>query len=272
MDNFPRNLRQLCTLKKSISEVCREIGINRQQFNRYLTGATRPSGNNLYRIARYFGVTVEELFLPNAEFGEVISLAGIQVNTAGHDRLGHLLNEAVHRKVRNLRKYIGYYQSYFVSPERNGRIASAFISMYEAGGLICSKSYERSHGDEQSSRYFSKYEGLVSESHNCIFVVEFEVLSKDAIVETILFKPYRRQLSYLSGLTMGMDGERKPFCTPIIWKYLGSSPDIRLGMARAISYALDDPAIDATVRKLLTQPVTSSLPVIIGSDWYLDAT
>ena len=45
------NLRQLCRQRRSTSEVCRAIGINRQQFNKYLSGAAVPSSFNLARIA-----------------------------------------------------------------------------------------------------------------------------------------------------------------------------------------------------------------------------
>ncbi len=268
MDDFPRNLRHLCNAKKSISAVCRDIGVNRQQFNRYLSGATKPSGNNLYKIAGYFDVSVEALFLPAREFAEVVGFAGEEDQAGGRDRLIRLIQKAVHRKIKNLRRFVGYYQSFFVSPERGGMIASAFISLYEVDGVIYSKSYERPQTGGTTGRYFSKYEGVVSESSNSIFIIEFEVLSKDAIVETILYKPYRRQLEYLSGTTMGMDFNRKPFCAPIIWKYLGVSPDIRRGLARAGTYSFDDPAIDASVRKLLSQPIKGGLQLITGSDWY----
>ena len=42
IDAFTVNLRAACATRRSISEVCREIGINRQQFNRYISGEARP--------------------------------------------------------------------------------------------------------------------------------------------------------------------------------------------------------------------------------------
>ena len=39
---FAENLRLLCSHYASVAEVCRRIGMNRQQFNKYLSGASTP--------------------------------------------------------------------------------------------------------------------------------------------------------------------------------------------------------------------------------------
>jgi transcriptional regulator with XRE-family HTH domain len=48
--NFVRNLKLMCSYAPSISEACRSMGINRQQFTKYLNGTSRPSARNLRRI------------------------------------------------------------------------------------------------------------------------------------------------------------------------------------------------------------------------------
>ena len=48
--------------KSSISQVCRDIGMNRQQFNKYLSGVTLPSPATLEKLAVYFGVEQRSLF------------------------------------------------------------------------------------------------------------------------------------------------------------------------------------------------------------------
>src|SRR5882724_5217784 len=57
------NLARLCERKGSIAAVCRAAQINRQQFNRYLTGETVPNKANREKICRYFGIEERELFL-----------------------------------------------------------------------------------------------------------------------------------------------------------------------------------------------------------------
>lgn len=53
---FAENLRLLCSYEKSVSAVCRSVGINRQQFSKYLSGANQPSTNNLRRICDHLQV------------------------------------------------------------------------------------------------------------------------------------------------------------------------------------------------------------------------
>ena len=50
------NLKQLCRDTASISELCRTIGVNRTQFNRYLSGTAFPRPDVLFRICHHFGV------------------------------------------------------------------------------------------------------------------------------------------------------------------------------------------------------------------------
>lgn len=61
-ETFSSNLRRLCEREPSIAAVCRAAAINRQQFNRYLSGATFPTDSNLRKICRHFGVSEEALY------------------------------------------------------------------------------------------------------------------------------------------------------------------------------------------------------------------
>jgi len=55
------NLRMLCERKGSIAQVCRDLGINRQQFGKYLSGKLGASERTLTALAAYFGVPVTSL-------------------------------------------------------------------------------------------------------------------------------------------------------------------------------------------------------------------
>jgi transcriptional regulator with XRE-family HTH domain len=59
---FSEKLRSLVGQEKSIAHVCRELLINRQQFNRYLSGETMPSEQNISKLSGYFGITVNSFF------------------------------------------------------------------------------------------------------------------------------------------------------------------------------------------------------------------
>lgn len=53
---FGENLRLLAREYSSIAGLCRELGINRTQFNRYLSGESFPRPDVLHRICTFFNV------------------------------------------------------------------------------------------------------------------------------------------------------------------------------------------------------------------------
>ncbi|WP_306155683.1 helix-turn-helix domain-containing protein [Roseovarius sp. MMSF_3281] len=61
---FGRNLQILSAAYPSVAGLCRELGINRTQFNRYLSGESFPRPDVLHRICRFFGVDARILLEP----------------------------------------------------------------------------------------------------------------------------------------------------------------------------------------------------------------
>ncbi len=64
---FGENLKQLARSYPSVSELCRQLGINRTQFNRYLGGESFPRPDVLDRICRFFAVDARILLKPLEE-------------------------------------------------------------------------------------------------------------------------------------------------------------------------------------------------------------
>nr|WP_245840763.1 helix-turn-helix transcriptional regulator [Puniceibacterium sediminis] len=65
------NLRRLTNDAVSISALCRDLGINRTQFNRYLAGESFPRPDVLHRICRFFHVDARILLEPVDEIDTV---------------------------------------------------------------------------------------------------------------------------------------------------------------------------------------------------------
>ena len=59
-----RNLRRMCDAEGNIVRICREIPLNRQQFNKYLSGSTMPHPRTLKKICAYFKISESELLRP----------------------------------------------------------------------------------------------------------------------------------------------------------------------------------------------------------------
>ncbi|HEY5364153.1 MAG TPA: helix-turn-helix transcriptional regulator, partial [Aestuariivirga sp.] len=64
---FAENLRRECSQYRSIAAVCEGIGINRQQFNKYLAGGTIPNVLTLRRICNFFNISEQQLFIDPQE-------------------------------------------------------------------------------------------------------------------------------------------------------------------------------------------------------------
>ncbi|MGJ8615570.1 MAG: helix-turn-helix domain-containing protein [Sulfitobacter sp.] len=66
---FGSNLRKLAAKYASISDLARQLGINRTQFNRYLSGESFPRPDVLSRICAFFDVDARVLLQPVDEIG-----------------------------------------------------------------------------------------------------------------------------------------------------------------------------------------------------------
>ena len=66
---FGANLRTLGAKYASVSDLARQLGINRTQFNRYLSGESFPRPDVLDRICVFFGVDARVLLEPIDQIG-----------------------------------------------------------------------------------------------------------------------------------------------------------------------------------------------------------
>ena len=91
-EHLGANLKLLCSHYRSISEVCRQLAINRAQFNKYLSGQSQPTPYNRKRIGDFFGVEDYELGLPPEQFARLIGArASAQPRQSSNDPLLRLL-------------------------------------------------------------------------------------------------------------------------------------------------------------------------------------
>ena len=109
-ENFAANLKSLCAEHGSISQICRDIGVNRQQFNRYLNGSSLPSAHNMRRIARHFNLTEAELFAETTSFERMLKGALPQIGRTPTEAFLDPFRD----QQKNLRRYVGFYHSIFL--------------------------------------------------------------------------------------------------------------------------------------------------------------
>jgi transcriptional regulator with XRE-family HTH domain len=72
--NLSTNLRLAASYYPSVTQMCRKLGINRQQFVKYLAGTTFPTPGTMRRICDFIGVDEFEVLMPPDQFRNIIAL------------------------------------------------------------------------------------------------------------------------------------------------------------------------------------------------------
>ena len=249
---WAENLRYLCGFYPSISEVCRRLQINRQQFNKYLSGQVRPSRHNLRRLADFFGVQPDDLDLPPARFAELAAAPGsARGATLGPKGPLGVYARLVERSRGALDRYLGYYL----------RIARA---CGYPGYLIVSLAAIGRHGDEYAwktleairpprpgaPRTVMKYEGSALLLGDRIYVIEHEALLGSSITQLILYPSYENPITVMTGIQTGAPTVRgrKPTAGRVLLQYLGRTPDLRAALGTCGIFEMDSDRLDPDIR------------------------
>lgn len=244
---FAGNLRQACSTRPSISQVCREIGVNRQQFNRYINGQASPSAHNRLRIARMFGIEPEDFDLPLDEFRKRLAPSN------GRGMPSDMLLDAYPGDIAALERYLGFYQTYHLSMSWPGKVVCACAHLKERDGRVAVMTLERISDQSSGISLRSRYVGLVAHRRNRIFITECTSGEHTTIGQTILMPFEIHQRLYLRGITMGVSWrkENQPYASRMIWRFLGHDVDRRALISRCGLRRLEDGTLPEPVLRYL---------------------
>ncbi len=234
-DSLPANIKLLCSYSKSISEVCRRLGINRHQFQKYIDGSAFPSLRTLRRIGDYFGVEESELLLDADQFR--------------HFRRDHDDRPAFLRQNNDrLRGVTGLYHNHFCPVEYPGRILRGLVHIYAENGVIFSRNIERKL--PQRDRKTRKYDGLLVNSGDRIIMYEREVSVGRMAWITIYYQGDRDQPDILLGLSVGVTGTftRELACYRVLLQRLPEHMDVRSALKGCGVFEFGDPDIDKDIQ------------------------
>jgi len=265
--DFANNLKMLCSYRKSIAEVCRELDFNRAQFNRYLNGRHKPSANAMLRICDYFGVEDYEIMMPHSQFKLII-----QVRPRNETNEKTALVENAHLEklekisANDLDKYLGYYFEYYISMTHPGKILRTLVCLEKKGNKVYYQRTERIVEPTCKKPYHGVYLGMANFLVDRIFMVDYESLTAHEISQTILFPTFRNRISQLKGLKIGVSGsgERMPICTRVVYEYLGSSISLRKAFSFCGIFDIDSPEIDISIRNAIKNDIHQD-------DWHFRA-
>lgn len=252
-----RNLRYLCDHKRSVSEVCRGTGINRQQFNKYLSGLHRPSNANLQKISRYFGVAPTALDMPHLDFvtqldGRYFTLIDQLVRTPKSKLLFEALLEG---DISAADRFTGCYDRYHYSSIYSGKILRSVFCIYRKGPLMLHYCVERFPGHDQPNRaeYIFKYHGMTTLLSGRLHSVDFESIQRNEVTLSILAPQTRSSSKFLFGVVTGIAATilRQPFAARVALHYRAPGLLRREQLKRATVLSADDPSIPFEVLDFL---------------------
>lgn len=236
------NLTYASSLYPSIAEVCRRIGINRQQFNKYLAGQVRPSSYNMRRICDFFGVTEAELMMDSVRFADLVSLRRrARPNTKLPPYLRQI--EQLQQGSGSLERYLGYYYRYNYAFSYPGKITCSLAVIFSEGERCFWKNIEVIKNTKlNQTRSASKYEGMIFLLGERIHILEYEPRVATTITQLMLYPNYQARMDYLIGLQTGgpMKRGRKPAAATVLLEYLGRNIDLRRALERCGMFDEDE--------------------------------
>lgn len=262
--DLPANLKALCSYHKSIAEVCRQLGVNRSQFNRYLNGETFPSLRLMRRMCDFFGVEESEILMPHGQFMELIRLkpheSGVR---AEPNKIAAIAEDLRIGSRRDLDRYVGYYFTYYNSMSHPGMILRSLTRIYRTRFGINVKSIE-TVGMPGQRKFTCKYEGACFMLGDRLFMTVMEMLTRNEVMQIILYPSYNNRIHYLTGVVSGVAARapRPPSATRIVCQYMGDSLNLRKSLKLSGLYAPDDPSIPAEVRAMLAGGVREGTGLI----------
>jgi len=271
--NLATNLRLLCSYSESISQSCRKMGINRQQFSKYLSGNSTPSMQSLRKICDFFGVESEEITLPPALFTPLISSRernqkpkNILDDSPQGQRHTHLLDEMMTLSSEDITQYLGDYHYYYMTPSYAGYISKGFARLSLKDGIAYSHFYERTEpGQAMLEGYeIGKFVGIVFLLGERIQIIDYGVHCQRAISQTILYGATKGSFNLLSGITLGVQGRssRIPFSARIVFERISENKPLRQKLKEIGLFAIDSEAVSPVIRARLETPSAIDNPHI----------
>lgn len=261
--NLAANLKYLCNQSRSVASVCRNVGINRQQFNKYLNGTTFPSPHTLNRICGYFRIDETEIVLPPSEF---LSIVRDSPSPIQHGQL----SASDLQSVEKLRRYLGYYHAYYRSPAYPGQVVRSVSNLIESENGNFDHTLERHVTDESNApdSFVCKYRGPVVLNNDRIYIYHNHSITHDVRSLVVLYPSQRPMIKLLSGVFVSVSGGpgRQPFASRIVYEFLGKDIDLRAAVSLAGVYSSDSEDLPHAVRTRLDNTISDPNGIMMAFD------
>ena len=253
-----QNLRLIADQSGSVAQLCRQVGINRQQFNKYLAGTHKPSRQNLSKIARHHALSIEDLNLPTAQFVKRLNGDDPEREPVG---LGHFqaLASLAQQSVPQLQAFLGTYFRYHRSSIYLDSVVRAVTVLYQQEGLVRYVTLESMTVTENNGnveRYRFTYRGVCYFLGNRLFMCDYERRQSNELTTTILMPEFRTPIKYMYGLLAGVASTAygQPFAARAVYQKLSDSQELSPAMLRqAALLSPEDASIPSAIKTYLKE-------------------
>jgi transcriptional regulator with XRE-family HTH domain len=249
-DNIASNLRLLCSYGRSVSDVCRRAGINRHQFERYLSGSSTPSLRTLRRICDFFGLEDHEILLDRQTFAELVRVRPPRLQRTLDRNAAFMEALAGEPDLTTAQRYVGYYHLYAQPDRRNREIHRVLMRVQLIDRTLVTKTLERYPRGAAGLPHTVKYSGILLPHHKRLIAMDRLATNRDSLFFSIMYSTPYSELTYLSGLVMGVtpDASETTYCLRTVWHYLGREVDLRHRVRQCGQLPFDSPEINEYLR------------------------
>ena len=241
-ENLARNLKLLCDEKGSIALVCREIGISRPNFFRYLKGETLPNKSSIKKISQYFRISESDLFKDSEYVPDGIAAEDI-LSLPGSMEIFANLSANPLPKISP-----GYYATYMLFKSDKSQVASCLTIIRNVQGRPTFRRLTNRAEPSSSAWHFVRgdHTGIIIERESWLYFLgvadqgqrEPSILS----VKRIHFLP-----NILSGSAYVLD-QSSPIYLPLVMELLPASMTLREALRNCRMLPLTAPEISPAAR------------------------
>jgi transcriptional regulator with XRE-family HTH domain len=245
---FASNLREECLRHGTIADVCRGIGINRQQFNKYLAGQTLPNAATLRRICDYLQIQEHELLTEKAGDEAIFNARRSQrFLTSFEHFVRTIVPEGGLSQGPDLNAIEeGNYFCYFPLPNSPQRLLRSLVRITRVRGLTYFSRLTRTNSTGKGFVFRGKHIGIVTASAGSI-----HFLGRNRV------SPY--QLSFMSFDTKNKLNNKYLFGVGITRSTVDA-----IGL-RIVFEHLSNVSIRQAVKKIGQVPGTELDPIIVAA-------
>lgn len=246
MNSFGRNLRRECVRKGTIAQLCKATGINRQQFNKYLSGQILPGARTLRKICAHLDVS-EAVLMSGRAAPAPAPLPEIDCNLPAEREVEPPTCGNLGAGFRT-----GLYHAYFPVPGHPELVASWLVRVAPGPGGTQVYSSRNRFEDGPSLGFAANrilYRGSVRYRPEEACLIGTALVPKPLhAVYFVNLQPLRSDYFSSLVLTVRPGG---PLSLPGVMHYLGPHCSARDALRMLGVFRWDDPAADAAMVRLM---------------------